>query len=142
MSDNQIWYRYNPDKALTDAEREVMAKGYPYVSTTELAAGGLLNEHRHHSNNTHFVIKGSIIIGKSHDSIMRFRPVAVLPYNYVNLPRCVDYMGTAGEKGCTFVEGHKVLSPATADRFFERKTIVKLTAGESMEGAFPAVEHE
>ena len=38
MSDNQIWYRYNPDKALTDAEREVMAKGYPYVSTTELAA--------------------------------------------------------------------------------------------------------
>ncbi|TKA42363.1 hypothetical protein B0A54_06812 [Friedmanniomyces endolithicus] len=133
MSDNQIWYRYNPDRALTDAEREVMAKGYP---------GGLLNEHRHHSNNTHFVIDGSIIIGKSRDGEMRFRPQAVLPYNYVNLPRGVDYMGTAGEGGCIFVEGHKVLSPATAARFFERKTIVEVKEGEGMEGAFPAVEHK
>ncbi|KAK0347307.1 hypothetical protein LTR91_010323 [Friedmanniomyces endolithicus] len=142
MSDNQIWYRYNPKKALTDAEREVMAMGYPYVSTTELGPGGLLNEHRHHSNNTHFVIDGSIIIGKSRDSEMRFRPQTVLPYNLVNLPRGVDYMGKAGEKGCIFVEGHKVLSPATADRFEERETIVKVAEGESMEGAFPAVEHK
>ena len=51
------------------------------------------------------------------------------------MPAHVDYEDTADPEGCTFVEGHKVLSPTTAERFEKRGTIVKAT--ESTPGAFP-----
>ncbi|KAK0284216.1 hypothetical protein LTR35_005932 [Friedmanniomyces endolithicus] len=140
MPGKATFYLYNDEQPLSDAEREVIAKGYPYVSTTRLDPGDRLNEHRHHSNNTHFVIQGSIVISKSRDSEPRFRDHEVFPYSYVDLPRGVDYMGVAGKEGCIFVEGHKQLSPATADRFRIRKTLKKMR--KSTKGAFKVEEHE
>ena len=48
------------------------------------------------------------------------------------------YVGVAGNKGCTFVEGHQILSPTTADRFERRGTIVRVRKG--TKGAFTTSE--
>ncbi|KAK1057565.1 hypothetical protein LTR12_008718 [Friedmanniomyces endolithicus] len=140
MPRKEIWYLYNDEQPLTQEELALIDLGYPYVSTTVLDPGGLLNEHRHHSNNTHLIIKGSIVICKSRDGSMRIRQKVYLPYSHVDLPRGVDYMGEAGKEGCTFVEGHMLLSPATARRFFRRHTLKTVRKG--TEGAFKAEEHE
>ena len=46
------------------------------------------------------------------------------------MPRKVHYHGTAGKDGCIFVEGHQALSPMSAKRFLERRTIVEARPGE------------
>lgn len=37
----------------------------------------------------------------------------------------VCYTGLAGDEGCLFVEGHKLLSPTTARRFADRGTMME-----------------
>lgn len=44
------------------------------------------------------------------------------------MPPEVDHVGKAGVNGCTFVEGHKALSPTIAKRFLDRGTIVRAGA--------------
>lgn len=51
----------------------------------------------------------------------------------VSMPANVDYMATTDE-GCTFVEGHSVLSPSTAKRFFDNGTFVYALSDE--QGAY------
>lgn len=100
---------------------------------------GRLLQHRHHSNNTHFIIAGSIAIARSRDDEPRTRGADKGPGEWVTLPRNVDYIGEAGEDGCTFVEGHTLLSPTTAERYFQRGTII--CADAETPGAFAAEDH-
>lgn len=44
-------------------------------------------------------------------------------------------MARAGPDGCTFVEIHEVLSPASGQRFFDRGNVVEASPDD--EGAFP-----
>ncbi|KAK5123617.1 hypothetical protein LTR85_002655 [Meristemomyces frigidus] len=123
------YFIYNPRMPLSEAEQRVIAAGYPFVSTTILGRNGTVNGHSHHSRNTHLIITGSITIVKSRDDLSKFREVATGPGLWVTIPGKVDHIGAAGEDGCTFVEGHTVLSPTTGRRFFDRGTIVQVYEG-------------
>ncbi|KAK5726719.1 hypothetical protein LTR15_002607 [Elasticomyces elasticus] len=139
MPPKKIYYIYNPDTPHTAEEEFVIQKGYPIVSTTPLGPGGRLFNHRHHSRNTHFITSGSIKISKSPDNELRLRAEEKFPGEWVDVPSGVDYIGVAGEKGCTFVEGHTVLSPTTAERMLARKAIV--VDKKKTLGAFTTEEH-
>ncbi|KAK4580002.1 hypothetical protein LTR86_000204 [Recurvomyces mirabilis] len=131
----KAYYIYNPARSLTEAEQKVRSKGYNYVSTTVLGPHGKLQEHRHSSHNTHEIIRGSLKADKMHKGSPTFRAIFQLVGKVINMPAHVDYQGEAGPDGCIFVEGHKVLSPTTAERFEARGTIVKASKGKK--GAFP-----
>ena len=79
--------------------------------------------------NTHLIVSGSIDIGKARDNDFKLRRVTYGPGDRVTLPRDVDYRGEAGDDGCVFVEGHTLLSPTTAERFWQRGTIVVVSEG-------------
>lgn len=108
-----------------------------------------LNEHRHSTQNTHLIVKGELQIGYTinhtpcpENASFRFRKVQNMkPGAWFKVSSNVDNKSEkAGPQGCEFVEGHKELSPATADRFAarlmwpNRPTILKVT--EDTPGAF------
>jgi hypothetical protein len=126
----------------TEHEAALLDAVYAWVSTTKLRAfestenTGLpdrLNDHSHSNMNTHLVTAGSILIYPVYEP----QPGNVLwgqaeelsadTAYYHDKEKRVDpftrYEGYAGPNGCHFVEGHKVLSPTTADRFERRKDI-------------------
>ena len=88
-----------------------------------------LNDHRHHSPHTHFIVSGSIDIGKARDYGFRFRRVTDGPGSWADMEAGVAYRGEAGPDGCVFVEGHLLLRPITAVRFLRRGTIVTVPEG-------------
>jgi len=104
------------------------------VLTIAKRRGGKLHQHRHGSLNTHLIVSGSIIVAKSRDGNSRFRSGAQFAGAEITLPKNVDYIGDAGPDDCVFVEGHTILSPATADRFLSRGTIMEVDR--DAEGAF------
>ncbi|KAF2765899.1 hypothetical protein EJ03DRAFT_377415 [Teratosphaeria nubilosa] len=112
MADNKTYYIY-PNNSLSPEERFVMQQGYPYVSTTVLKPQGRLNHHGHHSQNTHYIVDGTLEIAKSND------PRGFTPWTrwqthgartFANMPRIATYIGEAGAEGCTFVEELKIVS--------------------------------
>jgi hypothetical protein len=155
MMAQPIYYVYNPCYGLTEAEQTVIHRGFPFVSTTILQrrlviefraffkntnhylsgiAIDRLNDHQHHSRNTHLVVSGSIAVGLARDNEFRLRSTTYGPGGWIDVDANVAYRGEAGDEGCVFVEGHQQLSPTTADRFLRRGTIVM--AKESTPGAF------
>lgn len=108
-----------------------------------------LQEHKHSSQNTHLIVEGELRIGYTTNdgpcpktAKFRFRNVKIMAKgDWLTVACNIDYKSEeAGPKGCEFVEGHKELSPATAERFAERltwperPTILKAKEGEP--GAF------
>ncbi|KAK5729925.1 hypothetical protein LTR17_011564 [Elasticomyces elasticus] len=139
MPPKKIYYIYNPDKPHTAEEEIVKQKGFPIVSTTELnGTGERLFNHSHHSKNTHYVVSGSIQVSKSHDNEFRLRPEFSYAGAWIDVPSNVTYIAVPGPEGCTFVEGHTLLSPTTAERMLGRKAIVKVP--KATPGAFTTEE--
>ena len=98
------------------------------LTCPRIASGKGLNEHRHHSHNTHLIVKGHI-----HMNIHKptgFTAAVKGPGSWIPVGPGDDYMGISKNRGCVFVEGHKVLSPVTAMRFAarERATIIEVSA--------------
>jgi len=90
---------------------------------TSQFSGGRLNKHGHNNPNTHKVLFGGMKIVRP-DSEAKYIQAASAGSS-VPVAQDVCYIGVAGDKGCLFVEGHKLLSPTTAARFADRGTIVK-----------------
>ncbi|KAH9831910.1 hypothetical protein Tdes44962_MAKER08856 [Teratosphaeria destructans] len=127
MPGSHMHYIYNPDRPLTEDE-ELVRKEFPYVSTTVLTGRGRLNQHLHHSDNVHLITKGSISISAARDGQAWLRSKSKRG-DCISVDRGVNHVGEPGPEGCIFVEGHKDLSPNTADRFRGRGTIVPVTEG-------------
>ncbi|KAK4949387.1 hypothetical protein LTR10_012005 [Elasticomyces elasticus] len=139
MPPKKIYYIYNPNKPHSAEEELVMQRGFPIVSTTKLnGTGERLFNHSHHSKNTHYVVSGSIQVSKSHDNDFRFRPDFKFPGDWIDVPSNVTYIGVPGKEGCTFVEGHTLLSPTTAERMLGRDAIIE--APKTKSGAFTTEE--
>ncbi|KAI1261697.1 hypothetical protein F5Y18DRAFT_440345 [Xylariaceae sp. FL1019] len=105
-------------------EQKVVSLGYPWVRTARLrptdgpiprnpAEANLpdrLNYHSHHGPNTHLIVKGDMGIkctdGEAH--------------HYAGDERFVNpgaRYSAKSDTGATFVEGHRCLSPSTAERY-------------------------
>ncbi|KAK3115852.1 hypothetical protein LTR53_004411 [Teratosphaeriaceae sp. CCFEE 6253] len=137
MPARTIYYVYNIDRPMSRHEERVIAMGYKYVSTTYLLPGDRLEVHSHQSPNTHLVISGFIELVRPDDNLgLRARTG---PNSEIAIPSGMEYKGEAGDTGCTFVEGHTLLSPTTANRFESRGTIKRARRGD--EGAFTTVGH-
>lgn len=126
-------------------EKAVVDAGYKWVRTNEIdptrknAATGRakrfdpshidrLNKHSHSGPNTHLIVEGDLV----------FRQQLWRPYvlesddaddahrhgekHEFPVPRGRAYSATSG-RGCRFVEGHRSLSPSTAERFMARGTL-------------------
>ncbi|KAK5708307.1 hypothetical protein LTR97_000847 [Elasticomyces elasticus] len=143
MPPKKIYYIYNPNKPHT-AEEELVISAAEFsvalvVNLTYIPhSGERLFNHSHHSKNTHYVVSGSIQVSKSHDNDFRFRPDFKFPGDWIDVPSNVTYIGVPGKEGCTFVEGHTLLSPTTAERMLGRDAIIE--APKTKSGAFTTEE--
>ncbi|KAI0857781.1 hypothetical protein F4860DRAFT_517472 [Xylaria cubensis] len=82
-----------------------------------------LNEHSHHSESTHFVISGDLRIQRTYGPRLLYEisdEKGAKRQDHV-LPK-TRYRATS-RRGCTFVEGHRCLSPESAERFISRGTL-------------------
>ncbi|KAL3427292.1 hypothetical protein PVAG01_00801 [Phlyctema vagabunda] len=105
-------------RSLTEEEIWVQSRGYPNVSTVTLPERASIECHDHNSNNTHYVTKGKLrisIVDGPTKTLRQGESMRVNPGTH--------YSAKAGPDGCTFVEGHEVLSPTTADRFVKNGTM-------------------
>ncbi|KAK7748490.1 hypothetical protein SLS62_008530 [Diatrype stigma] len=133
-------------------EQRVAAGGYKWVRTNELfptqahrkidfARPDRLLPHSHHGENTHLIVKGDLCIESHAKNDERGRGrgryrTSPSPSNRERF-EISTALGSAQEKtvgpgvtyegstrqGCRFVEGHRRLSPATAERFIDRGTL-------------------
>lgn len=134
-------FRYSkPD--FSAHEKAVKEAGYPWVCSNPLKPSWIslednprpngfpdrLNIHGHHGVNTHLIVSGDLTVRK----IKQFHGQVSVPVLTISTdpgaPREAAtvgdemYWGTT-ERGCVFVEGHRCLSPATANRFMDRGTL-------------------
>ncbi|KAI9047203.1 hypothetical protein LZ554_008657 [Drepanopeziza brunnea f. sp. 'monogermtubi'] len=122
------WVYNGGQQSLTREEKIVMGRGYPWVSISKVEKGICLGYHKHHSENTHLVLTGEISIYQQYldgenpipksNRLLHKGGIADMKAN-------MAYGATTTRKGgSTFVEGHKVLSPTTRNRYITRGTIV------------------
>ncbi|KAI2603415.1 uncharacterized protein GGS25DRAFT_526449 [Hypoxylon fragiforme] len=118
-------------------EKKLRKDGWRWVNTNSIGpttqagthgsthAPDRLEPHSHHSLNTHLVVQGDLTIkehrGRSTDPkdsvYATISSHGGYPEHFVK-PQ-VKYSATS-KAGCTFVEGHRSLSPSTAERFMAR----------------------
>lgn len=135
-------FRYG-EPNFSEHEKAVREAGYPWVRTNPLIPTWMtpgpdqrppaespdrLNAHGHHGVNTHLIVSGDLTIRK----VTKFHGQTAIPALTISTdpgsPKEAAavgnemYWGTT-ERGCTFVEGHRCLSPATANRFMDRGTL-------------------
>lgn len=91
-----------------------------------------LEEHGHHSDNTHKVLFGEPWLGVTQQPHTRSLGLVFKAGTEMQVKAGTCYSGTAGPEGCLFDEGHQRLSLTTAERFVARGTLKK---GESLESS-------
>ncbi|KAI0455753.1 hypothetical protein F5B21DRAFT_470529 [Xylaria acuta] len=118
-------------------EQRLLDQGYIWINTNTINPTQLdrketvtdadgrpdrLGEHSHHGESSHNVISGDLRIQRSRPRFVyeiSSEPGAV---RQDLVPPNVLYSATS-QRGCTFVEGHKCLSPESAERFISRGTL-------------------
>lgn len=124
----------------TDAhENAVIKAGYRWVRTNTLGPDGRLGMHGHSGPNTHLIVAGSLQFenstGKSkycrslEDVVENPKLVKIVldeadptARKELHVPGHNFYKAVSAE-GASFVEGHRSLSPQTAERFIDRGTL-------------------
>ncbi|KAI0008586.1 hypothetical protein F4779DRAFT_618464 [Xylariaceae sp. FL0662B] len=116
-------------------ERQAVAAGWRWVRTNTIGPTHLdkpidfanpdrLLPHSHHSINIHLIVVGDLCI-ESYQNGRRNRfeisSISTADQECVIQPNVV-YKGTS-RHGCSFIEGHRSLSPRTAERFIDRGTL-------------------
>ncbi|KAI1738101.1 hypothetical protein F4680DRAFT_450184 [Xylaria scruposa] len=82
-----------------------------------------LNRHSHHGESTHCVITGDLRILRIYEPRLLYEiSDAIGAERQDHVPPKTLYSATS-KRGCTFVEGHKCLSPKSAERFISRGTL-------------------
>ncbi|KAI1748754.1 hypothetical protein F4782DRAFT_534036 [Xylaria castorea] len=82
-----------------------------------------LNEHSHHGESTHRIISGDLRIQRSQEPRWLHEISSDTDTRRQDhIPPKTLYSATS-RHGCTFVEGHKCLSPESAERFISRGTL-------------------
>jgi hypothetical protein len=85
-----------------------------------------LEPHAHHSENTHLIVKGELTMWNTKES----RRIGIYKVGRdISVPADMCYRAEAGAEGCIFIEGHKDLSPTSAERFEDKGMIAKTPAG-------------
>ncbi len=134
-------------------EQRVADGGYKWVRTNQLfptredraidfGRPDRLLTHSHHGWNTHLIVEGDLSI-ESHEEASRGRPhrrseISTAPgaeTESVVRPG-LPYSGTT-RRGCRFVEGHRNLSPRSAERFVDRGTLLAVFGGDVGDGYYP-----
>ena len=116
-------------RRLTATENKIRDSGYPWVGTNTFPPHFLLPSHGHHGNNTHLVVQGLMTIRTTNlrEGINRLENTLAANSTYYNdtfvVPAKVHYGAIMGSQGCSFVEGHALLSPITAERLEGKGTI-------------------
>ncbi|KAF2968515.1 hypothetical protein GQX73_g5046 [Xylaria multiplex] len=120
-------------------EVNLIAQGFTWVHTNTIAPTQFniinmamnsgwpdrIDPHSHHGLNTHLVIKGDLYIQRQGHRGIRERYVISSFRGGTRqdlVPPNTTYSG-ASSGGCTFIEGHKCLSPQSAERFIDRGTL-------------------
>ncbi|RYC57882.1 hypothetical protein CHU98_g8337 [Xylaria longipes] len=127
---------YNNGGPRSHHERKVVEQGWKWVNTNTINPTGSneavtvidgrpdrLAEHSHHGESTHSVIAGDLRIQRSQQPhvVYTISSDAGAP-KQDRVPPKLLYSATS-RFGCTFVEGHKCLSPESAERFISRGTL-------------------
>ena len=150
-------FKYIHGGPISTAEEKVVNLGYAWVRTNELQPtrtagssdkGALSNlpdrlrPHSHHGWNTHLIVAGDLRIV---EQPTRGRSRARTERKEVELSMepgakkeggfgpGIAYSGTT-RHGCRFVEGQRRLSPASAERFLARGTLVAVKSNDSKDG--------
>jgi hypothetical protein len=128
---------YRPGQPSSRHEKQLIAE-YPWVRTNSIEATRVgeefgprrpdrLGTHSHHGENTHMIVTGDLdmeIMGGTregeHVRINADRGSGCEREGVV--PPYVPYAATS-KNGCSFVEGHRCLSPRSAERFIDRGTL-------------------
>ncbi|TRX89979.1 hypothetical protein FHL15_009080 [Xylaria flabelliformis] len=82
-----------------------------------------LNQHSHHGESTHCIISGDLRIRRAYQPRLLYEisdEKGAKRQDHV--PPRTRYSATS-RRGCTFVEGHRCLSPESAERFISRGTL-------------------
>ncbi|KAI8627847.1 hypothetical protein F5Y19DRAFT_486471 [Xylariaceae sp. FL1651] len=88
--------------------------------------------HSHHGENTHVIVTGDLCIENIDGEKRNFSEISTArgAAKELIIKPNIKYRATSKE-GCSFVEGHRCLSPRTAERFIDRGTLkaVELEGG-------------
>ncbi|KAI1343581.1 hypothetical protein F5Y15DRAFT_370480 [Xylariaceae sp. FL0016] len=132
FSSSIIMFRlqYISGNPLGDHERRLLNAGYRWVRTNEIQATkrnpskipDRLEPHSHHGENTHLIIAGDLNMQSMDNRGRVLERVTANPEQLAGFGPNVTYSATS-TSGCRFVEGHRALSPVTAERFMARGTI-------------------
>jgi len=95
--------------------------------------GAPLGRHRHQRENTHLIVEGSIVLIDDQDNREIHGPGA-----WVSVDGRASYRGIVGPNGCSFVEGHRNLSPQSLPRYVERERERMLAYDTAYRGAILA----
>ncbi|KAI1819940.1 hypothetical protein F4861DRAFT_96598 [Xylaria intraflava] len=122
-------------------ERRVAAEGYKWVRTNHIGptmpyrvnslnhTPDRLPAHYHHGESTHRVVKGDLRIHRHNGDYSSYEISSTPGAQRQDLvPPNTKYSGTS-KNGCSFVEGHRSLSPSTAERFIQRGTLRAVNNG-------------
>lgn len=148
----------HPEGRPTDPfEVAVIEAGYKWVRTNTIVATrpgefkpdlpiDRLNPHKHSGHNTHLIVEGDLRfdIEKDYYDKVAFKRKRTPPGAETTTLDAADpdarkefyaarehrYKATS-KAGCSFVEGHRCLSPATAERFMARETLRAVPLAES-----------
>ncbi|KAK8123041.1 hypothetical protein PG984_011711 [Apiospora sp. TS-2023a] len=130
-------------------EVAVIKAGYKWVRTNSIVATrpgefkpdlpiDRLNSHKHSGHNTHLIVEGDLSFDMDRDfyneaafkrkkyppPVVRVELDAADPDRRKEFPATREHQYKATSRsGCSFVEGHHCLSPATAERFMDRGTL-------------------
>ncbi|KAI0540371.1 hypothetical protein GGR58DRAFT_522301 [Xylaria digitata] len=118
-------------------ENELAAQGWRWIRTNTIAPTPFnttntttgsehpnrLNPHFHHGLSTHMVVSGDLYVQRHGGSRAAYE-ISDFPgaKRQDLVPPGTTYSGSS-ERGCTFVEAHKCLSPQTAERLIDRGTL-------------------
>jgi len=128
---------YRPGHPSSQHEKQLAAE-FPWVRTNSIEATRVgekfdpqrpdrLGMHSHHGENTHLIVSGDldmeIMGGTRKGEHLRISADRGSGYEREGIvPPHVPYAATS-QNGCSFVEGHRSLSPRSAERFIDRGTL-------------------
>ncbi|KAI0445805.1 hypothetical protein F4803DRAFT_547846 [Xylaria telfairii] len=129
---------YNNDRPGGPQEEQLLSQGWKWVNTntinptqfaqknTVLDANGRpdrLGEHSHHGESTHNIIIGDLRVQRTQEPRLLYE-ISTEPgaKRQDHVPPKTRYKATSTQ-GCTFAEGHRCLSPESAERFISRGTL-------------------
>ncbi|KAH8164059.1 hypothetical protein CIB48_g4211 [Xylaria polymorpha] len=129
---------YNDNGPGFPQEKELLKQGWRWVNINTInptqfthkdsvmGANGRpdrLAEHSHHGESTHHVVTGDLRFQRTREPRLLYE-ISTAPGAKIqdHVPPKTRYKATSRE-GCTFAEGHKCLSPESAERFISRGTL-------------------